>query len=175
MNTTAFRTTIVAAIGVLAAGTASAQSIRVTLPAWTEPVLLDTLRQEHQLSAAPGVVFAATRKTFAEFRIPVKHADSTVGTISSDKFETGRALAGAIMSRSFGCGETAIGPNADSYRLSIAIAVWVKPGKDGGSLLSVAAAASGRDPAGVYGHPRGCATTGWIEQKIATTVEKLLR
>ena len=102
-------------------------------------------------------------------------ADSKAGIIGSEKFEKMRQLAGAVLSRSYSCGESATGPNADSYRLSIAIVAWVQPGKNGGTTLGLANAASGNDVGGVYRNPRECASTGRIEEKIVAGVKKYVR
>jgi hypothetical protein len=82
------------------------------------------------------------------------------------------SIAGGLMSKSFACGEGALGPHADAFRLEIAIVVWVKP-VEGGSKLGVATVASGRDVSGVFRGPQGCTSTGNIEQKILDRVQKV--
>ncbi len=163
-----------ATIAVVAA-TAPAQGVRVALPAWTESVMLDSMRVNHDLQAEPTLVYAALQKVFADLGIPIGNSDSKSGIIGSEKFERMRVLAKAPMSRSFSCGESATGANADAYRLTIAIVSWVAPGARGGTTLGVAAVASGADISGVYRNPRACASTGWIEQKIASEVQKLAK
>lgn len=159
----------------VAAVPAAAQGVRVRLPAWQELVLLDSMRQEHALAAKPDEVYAAVLRVFADLGIPTGNTDSKAGIIGSEKFEKMRQLAGAPLSRSYSCGESATGPNADFYRLSIAIVAWVKPASGGGTTLAVANAASGNDISGTYRNPRACASTGRIEQKIVEGVQKYVK
>ena len=152
----------------------SAQGVRVKLPAWQEPVLLDTMRQEHALRGAPEKVYSAVLDAYRELEIPTGNTDGKVGIIGSERFEKSRYLAGAPMSMSFSCGESATGPNADNHRLTIAIVTWVTAGANGGTTLAVAAAASAQDPGGASRATRPCASTGRIELKIKERVEKLV-
>ena len=54
----------IAAAALIAAIAASARpaaaQVRISLGAWHEPILLDTLRQDHPLRAAPEKVYEAT-------------------------------------------------------------------------------------------------------------------
>jgi hypothetical protein len=152
-----------------------AQGVRVKLPAWPDPVLLDSMRTEHEIAGAPEAVYGALQKAFADLDIPKGNTDGKAGIIASERFERMRVLGGSVMSRSFSCGESATGPNADAFRLSIAIAARVKPGPNGNTVLGLAAAASGSDITGVYRNPRECASTGFIEQKILNAVQKYVK
>ncbi len=154
---------------------AEAQGVRVKLPAWQELVLMDSLRQEHKLEATPEVVYQAVLKTYTDLGIPTGNTDGKSGIIGSERFERMRAIAKAPMSMSFSCGESATGPNADAFRLTIAIVTWVKPADGGGTILGVAAAAAGVDVTGVYKNPRECGSTGRVETRILEGVKKLAR
>jgi hypothetical protein len=156
------------------AGAAGAQ-VRVKLPAWAEPVLLDSMRQEHSLRASPEDVYRAVLDAYRDLGIPTGNTDGKSGIIGSERFEKSRALAGAPMSMSFSCGESANGPNADSYRLTIAVVTWVKPRQPEGTTLGIAVAAAGQDISGVYKNPRECASLGRIELKLKERVEKLVQ
>jgi hypothetical protein len=145
--------------------------VRIKLAAWPESVLMDTLRQEHTISMPADKAYQAALKAFADLDIPTGRTDGTKGIIGSERFERMRTLAGSLMSRSFTCGESATGPLADSFRLEIAIAVWVTPA-DGGSKIGVASIASGRDVSGVFRGPQGCTSTGGIEAKILDRIQR---
>lgn len=162
-------------MGPMVPGAAGAQGVRVKLPAWAEPVLLDTMRQEHEVRAAPEVVYRAVLDAYRELGIPGGNTDDTRGIIGSERFEKMRSLAGAPMSMSFSCGESATGPNADAYRLTIAVVTWVKPREAGGTTVAIAVAAAGQDITGVYRNPRACASTGRVETKIVDYVTKAVR
>jgi hypothetical protein len=152
----------------------SAQGVRITLPPWTEPVLLDSMRQEHPISAAPADVYQAVLKAYTALSIPPGKTSGEAGIIGSEKFERMHNLASAPMSMSFSCGESATGPSADSYRLTIAIVTWVKPAKDGKTTLAVASIASASSVEGARRTPRECSSTGRIETKIVDQVKKVL-
>jgi hypothetical protein len=154
---------------------AAAQGVRIKLPAWQEPVLLDSMRQEHTISAPADVVYRAVLDAYRDLGIPTGNTDGKSGIIGSERFEKMRNIASAPMSMSFSCGESATGPNADSYRLTIAIVTWVKPREQGGTLIGIAAVASGEDIGGVRKNPRECASTGRVEMKIKERVEKLVQ
>ncbi|MDQ8165730.1 MAG: hypothetical protein P3A28_08270 [Gemmatimonadota bacterium] len=164
-----------AALSGLIATSLEAQGVRVKLPAWSELVLMDSLRQEHKLDAAPEVIYQAVLKTYTDLGIPTGNTDGKSGIIGSERFERMRALGKAPMSLSFSCGESATGPNADAFRLTIAVVTWVKPTDGGGTTLGIAAAAAGVDVTGVYKNPRECSSTGRIETKILEGVKKLAR
>jgi hypothetical protein len=149
--------------------------VNISLRAWREPVLMDTLRQEHALSAAPGQVYEAALKAFADLGIPVGQTDGKRGIIGSERFERMTSLAGAPMSRSFSCGESPTGPYADSFRLEIAIVAWVAPATAGtGTKLGLASIASGRDITGVSRVPKECASTGSLETKLLDRITKIV-
>lgn len=170
-----FSVALAATVTAAAATLLPAQGVRVKLPAWAELVLMDTLRQEHKLEASPDVVYQAVLKTYTDLGIPTGNTDGKSGIIGSERFERMRAIGKAPMSMSFSCGESATGPNADAFRLTIAIVTWVTPREGGGTTLGIAAAAAGADVTGVYKNPRECGSTGRIETKILDGVKKLAR
>ncbi|HEY9229176.1 MAG TPA: hypothetical protein VIP11_21170 [Gemmatimonadaceae bacterium] len=147
--------------------------VHITLRAWTQPVMMDTLRQDHHLRASPAQVYEAALKAFGQLDLPTGRTDGTRGIIGSERFERQRVLLGLPMSRSFNCGETVTGPNADSFRLEIAIVVWVADDKPG-TKLSLASVASGRDVTGVARAPKECASTGTVETKLLEAITKIV-
>jgi hypothetical protein len=164
---------LLATLTLAAAPSLHAQAVRLNLGAWSEPVMLDTMRQDHMLRAKPDVVYAAMLQAFADLGIPTGRTDGKAGIIGSERFERVNSLSGAPMSRSFDCGEGALGPYADAFRLEIVVAAWVTP-VDGGTRLGLASLASGRDISGVSRRPRGCASTGNIETKLLDRVTKIV-
>jgi hypothetical protein len=172
-------TRTVAACLVLAAAlsgeAAAQQQVRVMLPAYRESVIMDTLRQDHQIRSAPDAVYRAVLDAYRELEIPTGNTDGKVGIVGSERFEKRIKLGPTQLSQLFSCGDGPAGAHADFYRLTIAIVSWVKPREGGESTLGIAVAASGQDITGVYKAPRECASTGRIEQKIKDKVELLAR
>jgi hypothetical protein len=147
--------------------------VRITLGAWHEPILLDTLRQDHQLRAAPEKVYEATLKAFADLAIPTGRTDGKGGIIGSERFERSHALGNLLLAKLYNCGEGPAGPYADSFRLELAIVAWVAPA-NGGSKLGLATVSSARDISGVAHNPRACISTGLLETKILERVTQIV-
>lgn len=169
----ATRSLVALAVFTAAGFTAAGAQVRINLRAWQEPVLLDTLRQNHDLKAPADVVYQAVLRAYADLGIPTGRTDGKTGVIGSERFERVNSLAGAPLSRSFDCGETTTGPVADSYRLEIAVVAWVTP-QHPGSTLGLATIASGRDISGVFVRPRPSQSTGALEGKILDRVTKIV-
>jgi hypothetical protein len=156
----------------LVAPAVSAQ-VHITMRAWHEPVLMDTLRQDHLLRASPTQVYEAALKAFAQLDIPTGRTDGKRGIIGSERFERMRVLVGLPMSRSFNCGEGPTGAHADSYRLEVAVVAWVAEDKSG-TKLSLATIASGRDISGVNRIAKECPSTGTVEMKLLDAITKIV-
>ena len=64
------RVRLALALMTCAASAAAAQGVRINLEAYGEPVLMDTLRVDFDVSAPPAKVYEATLKAFAALDIP---------------------------------------------------------------------------------------------------------
>jgi hypothetical protein len=168
------RIVILLAFGTVAISptTVRAQGYRASLPAFPRSIMMDTLRQDHDLKADPGAVYTATLAAFKEFGIEVAAMDSAAGIVANSHFKVPHFFAGAVTSRSFDCGEGTRGPKADSWSLQLAIVAFINPAPGGGTKLGIAAAGSASDPAGASRDPVACASTGVFETKIASLIAK---
>ena len=159
---------------VCSASLVGAQGVRISLGAGRESVLMDTLRQDKELRAVPGKVYENALKAFGALDIPVGNTSSTSGVIGSERFERVRVLNGTLLAKFFDCGEGPAGPNANLYRLEIAIAAYVSPIPGStDTRFGLAVVAQGRDPTGPYMTPRHCASTGALEARIVDKVRQL--
>lgn len=160
---------------VFSGATGAAQGVRVKLPAWPEFVLLDTLRQDHRVNAPPEMVYQAVLQAYKDLGIPPGNTDSRTGIVGSERFERMRTLAGAPMSMSFSCGDGAVGPNADFFRLTIAVVSWVQPRDEGKfTTLGIAVAAAAQDITGPRRNPRECGSLGRVETRLLERVQALV-
>jgi hypothetical protein len=133
------------------------------------------MRQDHPIEALPADLYQAVLKSYATLGIPTGKTLGEAGIIGSEKFDRTHNFAGAPLSLSYECGDGATGPNADSYRLTIAVVAWVRPDpKNGKSILSLASLASAESVEGARRAPRACTSTGRIEGKIVDEVRKIL-
>lgn len=146
--------------------------VRITLGAWHEPILLDTLRQDHQLRAAPEKVYEAALKAFADLQIPTGRTDGKGGVIGSERFERTHALGDLLLAKLYNCGDGPTGPYADSFRLEIAVVAWVSRVGEG-SKLGLATIASARDVSGAH-NPRACESSGTLETKLLERVTRIV-
>ena len=124
----------------------------------------------------PGgeVVYQAVLKALAALDIPVGNTAGKAGIIGSERFHRMRMIGGALMSKSFECGEGPAGPKADAYQVEIAVVAYVTPKPGGGTRLGLAVAADARDPSGPYRTPRECASTGALEGKLLNKITQLV-
>ena len=164
--------TPVALAFVVLANVAAAQNVRIHLQAWTEPVLLDTIQVQREFRATPGQIYDAVLHAYPALDIPVGQTANTQGIIGSERFQRSRSLAGALLSKSFDCGEGPTGPYADSYQLDIVVVAYVVPASGGGTRLGVSTIASGRDLTGPIRVPKGCHSTGRLEKLVFEEVTK---
>src|SRR4051812_13573933 len=162
-----------AILGLLIAAPTPSSQVYITMRAWRQPVLMDSMRQDHHLRASPAQVYEATLQAFAKLDIPTGRTDGKAGIIGSERFERMRVLAGSPMSRLFSCGEGPAGENADLYRLEIAVVAWVADEKPG-TKLSLATIASGRDISGVSRAAKECPSSGALETKLYEAITKIV-
>src|SRR5215813_10748294 len=97
--------TLVALAFVVFANAAAAQNVRITLQAGAEPVLLDTMQVERAFRATPAQVYDAVLHAYPALDIPIGNTANTQGIIGSERFQRSRSLAGALLSKSYDCGE----------------------------------------------------------------------
>jgi hypothetical protein len=118
----------------------------------------------------PGAqTFRNTLRVLDSLAIPVGHVDSIRGVIHHNGFIARGRLAGKSISSSLRCGIGLSGDYADSWRVSIAYAVFVKPDGEHSSL-GVALVGAANDIEGVSKPAVQCGTTGVLESTIHKAV-----
>lgn len=157
---------------VVLANVAAAQNVRIRLQAWTEPVLLDTMQIQREFRAEPTKIYDAVLHAYPALDIPVGQTADTQGIIGSERFQRSRNLAGAMLSKSYDCGEGPTGPYADSYQLDIVVVAYVVPLPGKGTRLGVSTVASGRDLTGPIRVAKACYSTGRLEQLVFDEITK---
>lgn len=172
------RLSLLAALLSAAITTASAQEyrVRVTLPGWDRvPLALDTVATPVEIDAPAHKVFLATVAAMEELKIPLTINDAAQGIVGNATLKLTYSFAGFPMARLQNCGIGAMGPNASSYRLHIAIVAFVDDAGASRSKLRVAFAAGATDLAGTSKEPTMCRSSGALEEKIAELVKQRLR
>ncbi|MBM4193832.1 MAG: hypothetical protein FJ202_05565 [Gemmatimonadetes bacterium] len=148
--------------------------VRVSLPAYRQPVALDTMLfvTEHEVPA--GKVWSAAERVFYDYKIATDKRDSVEGVIGTTRYVKSTYFQKFPMSQVFNCGMSITGPNADNFRLSIAMVAIVSPVSSTKSRLGIGMVGSGLDMRGSSTNPVVCATTGRAEADFADRVKKIL-
>src|SRR3954468_23755440 len=128
----------------LCARTSQAQNPRVLvqLPGFDAPVGLDTIGTPRVVPGTRAQVFAATLAAFSSLEIPMTHVDTAQRAMLNPTFVKMRRIQKTPLSKYFNCGSELAGPNADHYRLVLAVAAFVDSTSEGTRVrVSMAAGA----------------------------------
>ena len=120
-------------------------------------------------------VWAVLPAVYEQLQIPVGTIDPSARVIGNRKLQSksGR-IAGQRASSYLSCGSTAIGgPVADSYQVNGSLITSLQPGQAGSTQVQTSLEASATQR-GVSSAPVRCATTGQLEQRIATLIQQQL-
>jgi hypothetical protein len=162
--------------GLFVASTVGAQRpAAIRLPGHPAPVSLDSASLDATLPASAGVVFFAARQVFFELQIPTPLADSARGYLINGRFIKLRSLAGAPLSTYLNCGAGMTGPNADAYRVTMAIAAFVDATGPSTSKMRVTLLAGAESVEGVSKSAVACTTSGLLEERIFRTIRNKIR
>jgi hypothetical protein len=173
---TVIRTTTRALLALaLVAPVAAAQTprFRVKLRAFPMEVALDTLVFNKVKVGAPmGPTFAALRDVYSELKLPKPTADSANGQLAVLRLVRTYTIGNERMSVYFNCGTGLTGANADTWRLTIALASYTQPAAGDSTTVSTGIVAQAEDMGGASKEPVMCGSTGLLETRIATMVKE---
>ena len=160
----------------LAASSLGAQRPKaVRLPGYLAPMPLDSGIVDVSLPASAGAVFWAARQVLFELKIPTPMADSARGYLINGRFVKLRSLAGSPLSTYLNCGSGITGPNADAFRVTMAIAAFVDPTGPNTSRLRVTVLAGAESTEGVSKSAVACASSGVLEERMLRTIRVKIR
>ena len=134
-------------------------------------VLLDTLATWNPVPGTRAQTYSAVLRVLQHhLKLPVETADSTRGVVFNKRVVVRGKLAEKPVSRWLRCGTGMVGDFADTWRVTLAYAVYVDSTPSGASRLGVALFATASDVAGVSKPPAMCTTTGALEAEITRLV-----
>ena len=136
---------------------------------------LDSGSVDVRLSASAGAVFFAARQVFFELKIPAPMADSVRGYLINGRFIKLRSLAGFPLSTYLNCGSGMTGPNADAFRITMAVAALIDATGPSTSRLRLTVLAGGESTEGVSKSAVACASSGVLEERILRTIRVKIR
>ena len=178
-TSTNMRYAILRTLGIIAiaapALAAQPPRLRVKFPAFPVEIALDTLVfARERIDAPAGETFAAVRAVYTDLKIPRDVADSTNRQMGAFRFTRSYTLGNERLSVYFNCGSGLTGANADSWRVTIAIASYVQRSAEGKTTLGTGVVAQAQDMGGVSKEPVTCGSTGLLESRIVDLVKRRL-
>lgn len=149
---------------------AQTRRINVTLRGFEHFFVLDTFAIWTTVPGTPAETYAAALQVLDSLKMPIVTADSSHGLLLNKLFVARRRMAGRPMSWALHCGSDLTGANADTWRISMAYALFIDPSTANTSRLGVAIAAGANNVEGAYKPPVMCGSTGALEADIAKRV-----
>ena len=149
--------------------------VHVKLPAYRQAVAIDTVMFVTDHEASGAALWAAAARVFYDYKISTDLRDSVGGVVGTAKYVKSSFMMNFPMSRVLNCGMSITGPNADNFRINMALVAIISQVGPSKSKLGVGFVGSGLDMRGSSTDPVVCASTGQIEADFAQRVTKLLR
>lgn len=121
--------------------------------------------QSIHVKARPDSVFALLRAIYPAVGVEIKLFDPPHGEIGNRNFSNYYRLKGIALRNYVGCGTTATGPGADTYRVTMSLVSYVfGDGKDGSNVTTRLEARA--DDTGLSKGMISCTTTGMLEGRV---------
>ena len=118
-------------------------------------------------------VWRVLPQVFDSLGIPIGVLDPAAYQVGNSGYKLRRQLGGVPLSRYFNCGETQIGPNADSYEVYLRAMAQVNANPDGTATIATTMDAAARPMAFAQDYTR-CSSTGQLEARILEATRRRL-
>jgi hypothetical protein len=125
------------------------------------------------LAWSADAVWRILPSVFDSMSVPVATIDQVRKTIGNPSWKTRARLGKAPLSRYLDCGNTQIGPNADSYDVLLSVLTTVTPEGANGATLTTIVEAQAKPVTYNQAYSR-CSSKGGIEMRIAELVKARL-
>ncbi len=127
------------------------------------------------VSALLEKVWAALPAVFDSLSVPFSRLDKASHIIGNDALKIRQRLGKAPLSRYLDCGQTQIGPNADSYDVTLTMLVQLQPGANGTTVVNTSLGAVAK-PITFAQAASACSSKGTLEKRFSTLLDaQLLR
>ncbi|MCA0377037.1 MAG: hypothetical protein LCH84_15405 [Gemmatimonadetes bacterium] len=120
------------------------------------------------------MVFRVLPSLYDSLGVQINTVDPARRMIGNNGFKLRQRLGKAVLSTLIDCGNTQIGPNADSYDVYLSVITTVTPAGAGASTLSTLLEAQARPITYNQAYNR-CTTKGTLEQRLADLVTRRLK
>lgn len=129
----------------------------------------------HTIDAVADRVWRVLPAAFDSIGVPVARVDPAQKVIGNEGYKVRQRLRSVPLSRYIDCGQTQIGPNADSYEVFMTLIVQVRAGTGGTtSSLVTTFETSARPLTFNQGYSR-CSTRGSLEARLLEAVKAQLK
>lgn len=130
----------------------------------------------HALDATVDRVWRLLPAVFDSLGVPVTRVDPAQRVIGNEGFKIRQRLRDVPLSRYVDCGQTQIGPNADSYEVFMTLLVQVRPVPNNAASSSLVTTfeAAARPLTFSQGYSR-CSTRATLEARLLETVKVQLK
>lgn len=126
------------------------------------------------LPTSPSRVFNALKSVYEELGVPPAINDPATGRFGNTDFWKTRKLGTESISLYLNCGDSIMGPAADTYRIYFSLISQVQPDGNGETNLETSLVAQARNMEGTTSDRVACGTTGRLEEHIRQRlIEKL--
>lgn len=110
---------------------------------------------------------------FDSLGVAISTVNQAQHLIGNDAQKVRQRLGKAPLSRYFDCGQTQIGPNADSYDVLLTLLIQLQPNGAGSTNLLSTIEATAK-PVAFSQAPSACSSKGTLESRLTTLVQTLL-
>ncbi|MDQ6611203.1 MAG: hypothetical protein M3Y64_02110 [Gemmatimonadota bacterium] len=123
-----------------------------------------------QLPYSVEKIWAALPAAFDSISVPVATIDQATHRFGNEGFKLRQRLGKTTLSRLFDCGETQIGPNADSYEVFLIVLAQVTPVAAASASLTTTIDASAKSIANAQGYIK-CSSKGVLETRLLAGIK----
>lgn len=127
----------------------------------------------HQFAVPIDAVWKILPAVFDSVSVPVGLLDATTHTIGNRGFKLRGRLGKVPLGRYIDCGTTQIGPNAESYDITLTLTAALSPQAGGGTSMLINMEASAK-PLAFAQEPFRCSTKGGLEQRVVDLTKALV-
>jgi len=167
---TTIRLLFVAMLG-LAPSLSAQKGTQLKIAGPTVWVRIDTVGTWVLVPGSTNEVYRTASETYKALKISIDMVDSLEGLIGSTGFQQTGSFAGNRMSAWVRCGDGITGPNADTWRVYLAILSGVERVTKDTTRLRTVVVASARNMTGGASPPMMCTSSGRLEEKINLQVQ----
>ena len=152
---------------------AQTSPVRVRRPGYNQPLSLDSAATRPEaIAAARDVTIAAAKAVLEELSVPVTTEDTAAGLMGNTGFMLLRRLGNERLSKYLSCGVGLSGAQADTWRVTMAVMVWIDGAGRSASRVKVGLLAGARDLDTGSRRSAGCGSTGALEVLIVDRIRR---